>query len=135
MRKVRREREPMLNDSIAEHRSKPPLRWIANLAGSIASSGLLEVSYMQENEKTNTFKYKYYEFLWSTFWPIYQKYGTFYKFIPEAVEQDNPWDYEWHVDAKTGDAWRLVKKETGYFGGRWWEDDDFHIVPFLGENR
>lgn len=53
----------------------------------------------------------------------------------EAVEQDNPWDYEWHVDAKTGDAWRLVKKETGYFGGRWWEDDDFHIVPFLGDNR
>ena len=45
------------------------------------------------------------------------------------------WDYEWHVDAKTGDAWRLVKKESGYFGGRWWEDDDFNIVPFLGDNR
>lgn len=22
------------------------------------------------------------------------------------------WDYQWHVDANTGDAWRLVKKEN-----------------------
>jgi hypothetical protein len=134
----------MLNDSIAEHRSKPPLRWIANWAGSIGSYGLLEISYLQDEGKTNTFKYKLYGFLWDTFWPIYQKYGTFYKFDMDMSgegwndydDKGNAyWDYEWHVDAKTGDAWRLVKKESGYFGGRWWDDDDFRITPFFGENR
>jgi len=61
------------------HNSRPPLRWIANLFGSIASSGLLEISYLEDEDKTDTFKYKYYGWLWDTFWPTYQKYGTFYK--------------------------------------------------------
>jgi len=56
---------------------------------------------------------------------------------PKVVEDIEKafWDYEWHVDPNTGDAWRLVKRETGYFGGRWWEDDDFRITPFFGESR
>lgn len=59
-------------------KSKPPLRWIANLAGSLGSYGLLEISYMEDEGKTNTFRYKYYGWLWDTFWPIYDKWGTFY---------------------------------------------------------
>ena len=71
----------ILDNSVVEHKSKPPLRWIANLAGSIASKGILEISYMEDIGYTG-FKYKYYGFLWDTFWPIYQKYGTFYKLTP-----------------------------------------------------
>ena len=59
-------------------RSRPPLRWIANIAGSIASKGLLDVSYMEDNNYTG-WRYKVNLFLWDTFWPIYDKYGTFYE--------------------------------------------------------
>lgn len=59
--------------------SKPPLRWIANTLGSIASSALLRISYAQEQEKENSLKYKIDCFIWDKFWPIYDKYGTFYK--------------------------------------------------------
>jgi hypothetical protein len=68
-------------------KSRPPLRWIANLAGSIASSGILKVSYMEEENKTNIFKYKYYGWLWDTFWPIYEKYGTFYEVKVDREEE------------------------------------------------
>jgi hypothetical protein len=64
------------------HNSRPPLRWIANLFGSIASRGLLETSYMEDEGYTG-WKYKLNIFLWNTFWPTYQKYGTFYKMKTE----------------------------------------------------
>lgn len=60
------------------HQSRPPLRWIANLAGSIATSGILDASYMEDNGG-DTFKYKFSVWKWNTFWPISQKYGSFYK--------------------------------------------------------
>jgi hypothetical protein len=59
-------------------KSRPPLRWIANLAGSIASRGLLDISYMEDNGYTG-WRYKVNLFLWDTFYPIYNKYGTFYE--------------------------------------------------------
>ena len=67
------------------HQSRPPLRWIANLAGTIASKGLLDISYMQDAGYTG-WKYKVNLFLWDTFWPIYDKYGTVYKLIREEDE-------------------------------------------------
>lgn len=104
----------ILDNSIAEHKSNPPLRWIANWAGSIASYGLLEISYMEDEGLTNSFRYKLYGWLWDTFWPIYQKYGTFYKLDTShywentgAVDPDYyPWDFE---DEETGDAFRIVR--------------------------
>ena len=78
-----------LDDSIVEHNSRPPLRWIANWAGSIASKNMLKVSYMEEEEDTG-FKYKYYLFLWDTFWPLYAKYGTTYRFYNDLSGKD--WD-------------------------------------------
>ena len=72
------EARSILDNSQVIHNSRPPLRWIANLAGSIASKNILKLSYM-EDEGIEGFKYKYYGWLWDTFWPIYQKYGTFYK--------------------------------------------------------
>jgi hypothetical protein len=54
-----KEPKSILDNSIAEHKSRPPLRWIANWAGSIASSGLLEISYLEDEGKTDTFRYKF----------------------------------------------------------------------------
>jgi len=95
-----------LIDSIPEHKSRPPLRWVANLAGSIASSGLLEVSYLEDEGKTDTFKYKFNCWKWDNFWPIYEKYGTLYRLRNKL--SDYTWDY---VDEETGDAFRLVNNE------------------------
>jgi hypothetical protein len=118
-----------LDDAIVEHNSKPPLRWIANWAGSIASRNMLELSYMEDEGLDKGFRYKYYGWLWDTFWPIYQKYGTFYKLDMDMsasgwddydengvpywektglVDPDyNPWHYE---DYETGDAFRILEK-------------------------
>lgn len=60
-------------------RSVPPLRWIANILGSIASSALLRISFAEEDGYENTFAYKRDCFIWDNCWPIYEKYGTFYK--------------------------------------------------------
>lgn len=116
-----------LDDSIAEHKSYPPLRWIANWAGSIASKNILILSYMEEEGRDKGFKYKYYGWLWDTFWPIYEKYGTFYRIRMDLsgknwddyddngvpywektgiVDPDyNPWDFE----DNNGDAFRVIK--------------------------
>lgn len=116
-----------LDDSIVTHKSRPPLRWVANWAGSIASSGLLDVSYMEDEGMTDTFKYKFNLWKWDTFWSIYQKYGTYYTLdtdmsgkawddydengIPYwektgTVDPDyNPWDFE----DDNGDAFRIIK--------------------------
>lgn len=67
------------------HKSRRPLRWAANLAGSIASNGILKVSYMEEDEYDG-WRYKVNLFLWDTFWPIYDKYGTTYQLIREEDE-------------------------------------------------
>lgn len=73
--------------SIRTDKSRPPLRWIANWAGSIGSYGLLEISYMEDEGKTNSFKYKLYGWLWDTFWPIYDRWGTFYTLKWEEEEE------------------------------------------------
>lgn len=85
---------------------------------------------MEDEGKTNTFRYKFYGFLWDMFWPIYQKYGTYYKLdmdmsgpgwndydengVPYwektgTVDPDyvQPWRF---VDPWTGDAFRIIKK-------------------------
>jgi hypothetical protein len=59
-------------------RSRPPLRWIANLAGSIASRGLLDISYMEDYGYTG-WRYKLNLFLWDNLYPIYNKWGTIYE--------------------------------------------------------
>jgi len=110
-----------LDDSIAEHNSKPPLRWIANIAGSIASRGMLKIAYMEEDGYTG-WKYKFNGWLWETLWPIYSKYGTFYKldmdlsgaewddYDADGIPYWGNWDFE---DPETGDAFRVIN-----FGGK-----------------
>jgi hypothetical protein len=125
-----------LDDSIVEHKSKPPLRWIANWAGSIASKNMLELSYMEDEGLDKGFRYKYYGWLWDTFWPIYSKYGTFYRLNmdmsgpgwndydengvpywektgtidPDYDHEQYHWDF---VDEETGDAFKVIN-----FGGK-----------------
>ena len=116
-------------DTTKVNNSKPPLRWIANLAGSVASSGLLRISYAEECGKNYGLRYKLDLFLWDNLWPIYNKYGTFYKIdfdmsdkkwddydengVPywEKIGTVDPdyeplWDFE---DKETGDAFRIVR--------------------------
>jgi len=118
-----------LDDSVVEHKSRPPLRWIANWAGSKASKSLLRLSYLEEDGIESGFRYKLNCEIWDNLWPIYEKYGTFYILnmnmdgkawddydengIPYwektgAVDPDYTpmWDYE---DEETGDAFRLVR--------------------------
>jgi len=118
----------MFENSVAVHKSKPPLRWIANWAGSIASSGLLDVSYMEDYGYTG-WRYKLNLWKWDTFWPLYDKYGTVFIYdtdmsgpgwddydengIPYwektgfADPDYNPWDFE----DDNGDAFRIVRKK------------------------
>jgi len=113
-----------LDNAVVKHQSKPPLRWIANWAGSIASSGLLEVSYMEDEGMTDTFRYKFHGWKWDTFWPLYEKYGTTYRLDMDLSgpgwddydengvpywEKWDLWDYE---DEETGDAFRIIERKT-----------------------
>jgi len=120
----------MLEDSKPIHNSKPPLRWIANWAGEIASKGILKVSYMEEDAYTG-WRYKLNLFLWDTFWPIYDKWGTVYIWnldtdeywertgtvdpdyemnLPDYNYDEFHWDY---IDEETGDAFKVIN-----FGGK-----------------
>ena len=80
------------DDSIGEwraeriDRSRPPLRWIANILGSFASSAILRISIAEDEGYEDTFAYKRDSFIWDNFWPIYDKWGTFYKMETDDTE-------------------------------------------------
>lgn len=110
-----KEAKSILDNSVAIHKSRPPLRWVANWAGNLASRGLLDISYMEDYGYTG-WRYKVNLFLWDTFWPIYNKYGTTYVFDFDINEDGVPDWEEWHwdfVDEETGDAFRVID-----FGGK-----------------
>ena len=107
-----------------------PLRWFANMCGSIAGWAIMNISYYDELEDFN-WRYKLHYYIWKTTWPIYYRFGTFYEIIDfdfgadgwndydengvpyweqtGAVDPDYfpSWDY---VDEETGDAFRLINK-------------------------
>lgn len=91
------EARSILDNSVAIHKSRPPLRWIANLAGSIGSSGLLEISYMEDDGYTG-WRYKFNLWKWDTFWPIYDKWGTSYIFDFNIDENGVPDWKDWGLD-------------------------------------
>ena len=39
-----------LDESIVEHKSSPPLRWLANMCGDIAGWAIMRISYHDELE-------------------------------------------------------------------------------------
>lgn len=109
----------VLDDAVVFHNSRPPLRWIANWAGNLASKGLLDVSYMEDAGYTG-WRYKINLFLWDILWPIYQKYGTYYELNMDLEgpgwddydENGVPYWEQWHwdfIDEETGDAFKVIK--------------------------
>jgi hypothetical protein len=112
------EARSILDSSVAVHKSRRPLRWFANWAGNLASRGILDISYMEENAYTG-WKYKVNLFLWNTFWPIYDRWGTMYVW---NLDMEGPgWDdynengvpyweeFHWdYIDEETGDAFKVI---------------------------
>jgi hypothetical protein len=98
---------------------------LANICGEIAGWSILKASYLDEDENYG-WKYKIHGKVYRYTWPIYYKFGTFYKI---DIDMDGPmwddydengvpywekpdfidafiWDYE---DPETGDAFRIKR--------------------------
>lgn len=100
-----------------------PLRWLANIFGSIANWTILKAAWLDEDQNYGL-KYKLYEKIYLRTWPIYSKFGSFYEFsfdmsgdgwndydsdgVPYWEKYNLDWDYE---DYETGDAFRIIKKD------------------------
>lgn len=65
-------------ESVRIDNSRPPLRWIANLAGHFASNAMMRMFDREENGIDSSFGYRIDEFIWDKLWPIYDRWGTFY---------------------------------------------------------
>ena len=111
-----------LDNSIVEHNSKPPLRWIANWAGSRASAAIMRAAWLDEYGINRGVRHGINSAIYTLLWPMYRKYGTFYKIDtdmsgPEWDDYDEngtpywetwpEWDY---YDEETGDAFRVINK-------------------------
>lgn len=88
-----------MQNSRQEHRSKPPLRWLANISGNIACKALLRASNLDEDNNWNK-RYDFYIKTYDFFMPLYNKYGTWYTI-------DLTWDFQ---DFETGDAFRVINE-------------------------
>jgi len=120
-----------LDDSIAEHKSNPPLRWIANWAGDLASSAMLRLVYAEEDGIDTGFRYKRDGYIYDYLWPFFYKYGTMYRLkmdlsgknwddydengIPYwekigAVDPDYTEPFKWDYEDDNGDAFRIINK-------------------------
>ena len=67
------------------HQSKPPLRWIANVIGSIGSWAVLKCAFAEEDKRNNAAAI--YGYIYSVTMPVWQKYGSFYK-LERQIEED-----------------------------------------------
>ncbi len=117
-----------LEDSILEHKSRPPLRWVANIFGNIASAALWRAALLDEDNNWNR-KYDFYVKVYDIFMPLYSNYGSWYKLdidmsgkgwddydengVPywEKLGVIDP-DYTpaWDYEDSNGDAFRIIKK-------------------------
>ncbi len=95
----------LFEDTIRINKSRPPLRWIADLFGDIAGWAILRMAYLDESQNFGIM-YQFYSFIWRMTWPLYNKFGTVYKWNFDTSTL--LWDYE---DEETGDAFRLIEKE------------------------
>ena len=125
-------KKKLFNSDLVEHNSRPPLRWIANLFGRVSGWAILHVAYLDE-ENNFGLKHKIYSFIYQITWPLYYKFGTFYRFdfemegdgwddydsdgIPYWEKWDEPlmmedqWDdYDWDYEDSNGDAFRVIRK-------------------------
>ncbi len=59
--------------------SRPPLRWIANLAGHFASNAMLRMFNREENKTGSSFGHEVDKIIWDKLWPVYDRWGTQYR--------------------------------------------------------
>lgn len=59
------------------HQSIPPLRWYANILGSIGSWAVLRCAFAEEDNRD--FAAKAYGYIYSITMPTWHKYGSYYK--------------------------------------------------------
>ena len=59
--------------------SRPPLRWMANLAGHFASNAMIKIVDMEEAKINAPMSNKINGLIWEKLWPIYEKWGTEYR--------------------------------------------------------
>jgi|DEB19_MinimDraft_3_1074340.scaffolds.fasta_scaffold00708_20 hypothetical protein len=117
----------LFEDTVRINKSRPPLRWVADLFGDVAGWAILRISYLDESKDLGMM-YQFYSFVWRMTWPLYNKFGTVYKWdfdmsgdgwndydedgIPYWEKPDFidafVWDFE---DEETGDAFRVLNKE------------------------
>jgi len=66
-----------------------PLRWFANMCGSIACWSILKAAYLDEDENYG-WQYKMHGIIHKLTWPISYKYGSHYEF---SIDMSGPdWD-------------------------------------------
>lgn len=65
--------------------SKPPLRWYANMMGSIGSWAILKCAFADEDGREKAASI--YGYIYSKTLPIWSKYGTHYK-VNMPIEED-----------------------------------------------
>ena len=108
-----------------------PLRWFANMCGSIGGWAILRAAWRDEDKKYGRM-YDFYGYVYSKTFPIYLKWGTTFMFSfdmsgkewddydengvpywektgcvdPDYCPHRSDWDYE---DKNTGDAFRIIK--------------------------
>lgn len=110
-----------------------PLRWFANMCNHWSSPFLataVDAHYMNMDfDVPIGFRYKFNIFMYQIIDKPYKLWGTTYevdmekwlehikddplleKLVSDYDENGVPyWDYDWHEDPITGDAWRLIKK-------------------------
>ena len=106
-----------LDDSIAEHNSLPPLRWIANWAGNLSAGAMLRLVYAEEDGVEKGFRYKLDGYIYDYLWPFYYKYGTMYRLRMDLSGKN--WDdydengipYWNYYDEETGEALRIIDRK------------------------
>ena len=120
---------------IPEHRTKVlPLRWLANYIFHPASMvffrmGLRANEQIYESNEGYTIRDEIKEIVGSRMYRLldrpYSKWGTLYKLDKDLLSDTTGlgwddydesghayWDYWWHTDEETGDAWRLTSKKV-----------------------
>ena len=117
---------------IPEHKTNIlPLRWLANYIFHPISMFFFRIGLRANDRLEWDYEYKWYnrfvEWLGWKWYKIfdkpYSKWGTYYRFkdgflgnLAESGWNDYDesgipyWDYWWHEDPVTGDAWRIVSK-------------------------
>ena len=108
------------DDTEVIHNSRRPLRWIANWAGSRASAAVMRAAWLDEDGIDRGIRHTINSAIYRLLWPMYSKYGTYYKmnwdlsgpawddYDENGVPYWELWDYE---DEETGDAFRIINHE------------------------